>query len=429
MKYFYKILAAITLPVILHGQLFSQIVIDQSDMPSPNDTIRISTTLTVPSGYAKTAMDTTWNFTMLEALNQRVDTFRAATATPSAYQLFFVLLGGANLASPRNVPPFPGLPVTNGYTFYKNSAASFSELGSAYTLQGAPIPAKYNNPDVVYQFPLTPALTWSSVAAFEMSLPGFGYLGMHRNRQNIVDGWGALATPWGTFQTLRVKSVVTEHDSIYLDTLSMGFPVDSNVIEYKWLAKGKDLPVLQINEEPTLTTAVYRDIYQMSAQQFSVSIGPDTSVFKGTILHITAAISGGTPPYQVFWSTLDTARTITLTVQQEQVVNVMVVDAMQNFSMAQKHIYLKFPPGIGENTNRDLLITPNPSDGKFRINSSGLPVTGRVTILSVIGTIVREPETVTEGSVIDLSDLPEGVYILQLNSNSKLFYQRLILKK
>ena len=152
-------------------------------------------------------------------------------------------------------------------------------------------------------------------------------------------------------------------------------------------------------------------------------------MFKGTILQITAAISGGTPPYQVFWSTLDTARTITLTVQQEQVVNVMVVDAMQNFSMAQKHIYLKFPPGIGEITNRDLLITPNPSDGKFRITASGFPVTGEMKIFSVIGTIIRERETVSEGSVIDLTGLPEGVYILQLNSNGKLFYQRLILKK
>ena len=55
--------------------------------------------------------------------------------------------------------------------------------------------------------------------------------------------------------------------------------------------------------------------------------------------------------------------------------------------------------------------------------------TGEMKIFSVIGTIIRERETVSEGSVIDLTGLPEGVYILQLNSNGKLFYQRLILKK
>ena len=111
--------------------LYCQIVIDQTDMPHTGDTIRVSVTNVVPAGFANTAMDTTWNFATLEALSQRVDSFVSATATPLAYQLVFIWQAQANLASPRNASLIPGLPVSQGFTFFKNNAASYSDLGSA----------------------------------------------------------------------------------------------------------------------------------------------------------------------------------------------------------------------------------------------------------------------------------------------------------
>ena len=49
--------------------MFPQIVIDQTDMPGPGDTLRVSTTNVVPAGFENTAMDTSWNFAALEALS------------------------------------------------------------------------------------------------------------------------------------------------------------------------------------------------------------------------------------------------------------------------------------------------------------------------------------------------------------------------
>ena len=126
--------------------LFSQITINQSDMPVIGDTLRVSVTNVVPPGYAKTAMDTTWNFASLEALSQRIDSFSSITATPVAYQFFFMPIG-ANLAAPKSSSPIPGLPISQGFTFFKNNTTSFSDLGSAYTIQDIPFPVKYDNPD------------------------------------------------------------------------------------------------------------------------------------------------------------------------------------------------------------------------------------------------------------------------------------------
>ena len=286
------------------AHLFSQIIVNQTDMPTPGDTLRVSVAGVVPAGYAHAAMDTAWNFAAMEAASQKVDTFVNVSSTPAAYQFFFVLLGGANLAAPKGGLPIPGLPVSDGFTFFKNNSSAFSDLGYAYTIQGIPLPAKYDSPDKLYQFPLTPGLTWSSNASFSISIPGIATYSTQRIRSNVVDGWGSLTTPYGTFQTLRVKSTLAIHDSIYIDTLGIGFPINRNIIEYKWLAKGKGIPLLQIDEEGLLVTATYRDVYRLSAIPLVVSLGPDTTVQNGTTITLNATVTGGTPPYQILWSTL-----------------------------------------------------------------------------------------------------------------------------
>ena len=134
------------------GPGFSQIVIDQADMPGPGDTLRVSITTTVPEGYSNTGMDMAWDFSALETMTQRLDTFISATSTPSAYQLFFVILGGANLASPLNTNFIPGIPISQAFTFYKNDQGSYSDLGSAYTVQELPLPIKYDIPDNIMSF-------------------------------------------------------------------------------------------------------------------------------------------------------------------------------------------------------------------------------------------------------------------------------------
>ncbi|MFZ4520356.1 MAG: T9SS type A sorting domain-containing protein [Bacteroidales bacterium] len=412
---------------LITSSLYSQVVVNQSDMPVAGDTLRVSVTNIVPDGYASTAMDTTWNFSALEALSQRVDTFASTSVTPSIYQLIFVLQGGANLASPRSSIPIPGIPVSQGYTFFKNSSVSYSDLGSAYTVQGLPLPAKYDVPDKLYQFPLAPGAAWASTSVFGITIPGMASYNTMRIRSSVVDGWGLLTTPYGSFQTIRVRSDLTVHDSVYIDSLGTGFPIIRDIIEYKWLAKGKGIPVLQINEEQGLTTATYRDIPRMSALPLSVSLGPDTAVFRGTTLTINATVSGGTPPYQFLWIPMNMGNSITVTVQDSMTYGVMVFDALQNFATDSKVVYIRYPDGMIEPASGQLECSPNPSNGIARVTIPGLTSEATVRVFNARGksvtTLVARP---VEGQIqINLNDQLPGLYFLHITGKNKNFTSKL----
>ncbi len=421
-----KIILLFTVTGLMTVSLFSQVVINQSDMPAPGDTLRVSITSLVPAGFAQTAMDTTWNFIDLDALDQRVDTFVMATATPSLYQLIFVLLGGANLAAPLRDIPIPGLPITQGFTFYKNSSSAFSNLGTAYTIQGFPLPAKYDNPDKIYKFPMPPGETWSSTSAFSIAVPDMLYYSTQRIRSNEVDGWGNLITPFGTFATVRVKSTLNIHDSIYVDSLAIGFGFDRNIIEYKWIGKGFGIPLLQINEEGPLVTATYLDSCRMPAQPLSVTLGPDTTVTVGATLTLHAKVSYGTPPYQIIWSTLEMGDSITVTVEDSQTYSAVVLDAMQNIAIAQKVVSV-YGVGIGERKEGEMNIYPNPTGGTVIIRLPEKFAEADMQVLTMQGKIVRESVVSPSSGAFDadLTGLPEGAYLIKISAKNKIYFGKI----
>ncbi|HNY03283.1 MAG TPA: hypothetical protein PKG48_11875 [Bacteroidales bacterium] len=405
----------------------SQITITRADMPVPGDTLRVSVTNTVPSGYARTAMDTTWDFSMLEPLAQRLDTFVTAASTPAGYQLVFVLLGGSNLASPSGGIPVPGFPVSQGYTFYRNSETAFEEMGTGYTIQNFPLPAKYDVPEKIYQFPAHPGDTWSSVSNFSISLPSMGFYGTMRQRSSAVDGWGTLITPFGTFQTLRVRSEVILHDSVYLDSLGNGFTINRFITEYRWLANGKGIPVLQVNEENGVVTAIYRDIFRTQIQLLSVNLGPDTTVLKGTELTLHATVTGGVPPYQVLWSTMDTGSTVTLTVTKDQVVSALVFDALQNFGGDQVVITVRYAPGFEDKDQHDIHLRPLPARGHVTVDlPPGFP-TAEFQILSPEGKVLGSGKVAagTDGCMINLQGIPPGLYMLRISTGNRTWTAKL----
>jgi len=239
---------------------FPQIVIDETDMPGEGDTLRVSLTTDIPGDYIQTGADMTWDFSALTKTTQQVNSFVNVMSTPSIYWFTFIPGIVYNLASPGNiVPAFPGLPFSNYFVFLKKSSAQFSDAGYAFLLSGIPITLKYDSPDIYYTFPCTMGNTWSSNSFASISVPGIAYFGSSRNRTSTVDGWGDLTTPFGTFKTIRIKSEIVEQDSIFLDSLGSGFPYTRTITEYKWLGKGLGIPLLQINEDGLVKTAIYRD--------------------------------------------------------------------------------------------------------------------------------------------------------------------------
>jgi hypothetical protein len=254
----YSVLLFIVLGFTISG--FGQIVIDQDDMPQVGDILRVSLTTNIPGDYTQTGSDMTWDFSGLIKISQQVNSFVDVSGTPLLYQFVFTPGIISNIASPGNyLPAFPGIPFSNSFTFYKNSASLFSDAGFAFQLSGIPIMLKYDTADVYYKLPCTMGDTWTSHSFSSISFPGLAYFSSSRSRTSQVDGWGSLTTPFGTFETIRIKSEVIEQDSVFLDSSGFVVPYTRNITEYKWLGKGQGIPLLQISEEGLVQTATYRD--------------------------------------------------------------------------------------------------------------------------------------------------------------------------
>ncbi len=226
----------------------SQIVIDKSDMPSKNDTVRISTGLNISFiDPSQTGEDYTWDFSELTPFKQRIDTFVTVLSTPPPANYLFMLSADFALRMAGNLP-FPGVPVSDPFQYYKSTDNSFNMVGFALKMQGFGIPAVFSDPDVLYKFPLEYGDVDSSFSGVDMDITGVGYIKVDRKRKNTVDGWGTLTTPYGTFDVLRVKSEVDEYDSIYIDDQEMGIGIPYSYTEYKWLGKSQKAPLLTVKD-------------------------------------------------------------------------------------------------------------------------------------------------------------------------------------
>ncbi len=244
--------------------LTAQITITDSDMPSAGDTVRLSATTNV-QGYdpALTGANYTWNYINLTPLSQQLDTFFSVSSTPFAYQLFF----NNNLLYPNHKADFakkgPDLgvtqvPITNVYNYTKNSSTAYDNVGFGAEIISVPSSTRNIPVDREYVFPMNYGDNHVSNSEFDITVPTFGFYGQTMERIDTVDGWGMLTTPYGTFNCLRVKSILNKVDTIYTASpIPFGITIPRpEEIEYKWLAAGMGVPVLKIVTSASLVTSI-----------------------------------------------------------------------------------------------------------------------------------------------------------------------------
>lgn len=262
-----KHLFILLISVLIFFQAGAQITITSADMPSVGDTVRTSIALNPEAfDFSQTGANYSWDFSGLNPVNQRVDTFLAVSSTPVVFWPFFIT--SADLANTFNPATLlPGLPDVMAYRFLENSNSRYQDLGYGLIFEGTPIPLKYSNADEIYQFPMSFGQTYSDDALLELALPDVGYVLLERSRQNTIDGWGTLTTPYGSFEVLRYKSEVVEYDSLFIN--GTGQAVARNYTEYHWLAQGMDVPLLQVTLDEALGNVV---VYQDSARVINVGL-------------------------------------------------------------------------------------------------------------------------------------------------------------
>ena len=289
MKKIYRFTVSLLIFILTFHSAKTQITIHSSDLPTTGSIYRVSI------GQAFTGMDETlananyiWNYSQLISTSQTLDTFVAVFTTGFIYSSAFIL--NSTYAEKSNTPQvtIPGfLTVDYEYDFYKRSTSAYVHTGFGARMNSIPLPVLYSPTDTIYRFPLQYGNTDSSASAFSVTIPGLGYYGGNKTRTDTVDGWGTLITPYGTFNSIRVKSVINEKDSMHIDMpFPFGFSIQRAVVtEYKWLATGQGIPLLQINTSGnTVTQIIYRDslrVTPLSVNNDSRNIldGNDLTIF------------------------------------------------------------------------------------------------------------------------------------------------------
>ncbi|HKL02107.1 MAG TPA: T9SS type A sorting domain-containing protein, partial [Cryomorphaceae bacterium] len=100
----------------------------------------------------------------------------------------------------------------------------------------------------IFRFPLTFGDVDSTAISYLTSVPFFGAYGQSGTRHNTVDGWGELATPYGIFNTVRVKSEIALTDTLYIEQTGTGQSIERPLQTiYYWLSPDVPGPVLEMS--------------------------------------------------------------------------------------------------------------------------------------------------------------------------------------
>jgi len=240
MKYVIIILASLIPKLIL-----SQITIDEQDLPERNDSLRYS----VASNYFQFDFSTTdtnyiWDFSNLIASGQELDFYQSPSNAPVSYQLTFNAFN-TDMTKTSEDMNLLGTSLKEIYYYYNKGNNKFSEIGVAAKVDGIPITVNYDSDDLIYTFPMQMNDTSASYSSWNFDVPNYIYVGRTKIRSNIVDGWGEIITPLGRYDCLRLKSTVTQIDTLSYDSIPFPLPAITTVYnEYIWITKLHKLPVL-----------------------------------------------------------------------------------------------------------------------------------------------------------------------------------------
>ncbi|MDF7813567.1 T9SS type A sorting domain-containing protein [Hymenobacter sp. YC55] len=308
-------LALLLTTATLTVQAQTPIIIDRNDMPNVGDSLRTSETLTLTGpALTQTGPNQTWNYSGLRPINQSVSYYSGVGSTPGLLPIVFGALGGVNRATIANRQPLPavlvaaGLPITEVYSFFNESATNYRQVGYGADIPSVgALPVLYQSQalqDVIYRFPLVYQQRDSSNADFSVNVPGTAFLRERQKRVNNADGWGTLITPFGRFEALRVVSTLQVRDSVSLQG-QPGPAIQRPVMkQYKWLAKNQGIPLLQVitqlaNGQEIVSLVQYRDIYRRISVLSTQTKLPETAVAvypnpvgEGESLQLTLPTSG-----------------------------------------------------------------------------------------------------------------------------------------
>lgn len=247
-----------------------------SNFAQANDSVFLTSAQLAVYNFDTTGAGFNWDFGALSGVSQKKINFRLPTQVGYSIAQWAYLYNSnnVNLAATDHQSIQLGGSVSatnpNDY-FYKNNTV-LQQKASSYEITTNTLNLKiknvYNAPDIIYHFPINYLNADSSVSGYTTNIPGVYYRSSVINRVNVVDGWGSVITPMGTFNNcLRIVSTVNQVDSFAIDT----FSTPATLLTYrelKWLDFTKKYPVLTVKQVKIGSSFVTQSIEYLDNQQF-----------------------------------------------------------------------------------------------------------------------------------------------------------------
>ena len=288
----------------------AQLTLTVSDFGTAGDTVRISQTQAGNLDFMSTGANFTWDYSTLVATSQYLKEFK-----PIGFASFLVFgtygpIAASNYQAsyfnPTNDLPldqlsqFLPVELSDLNQYSKRTADSVTSLGYSIAVNGQGVPFKSDTIETRYKLPLNYNDSHYSRGYTYIDLnPVIDFkIKQYRQRTTLVDGWGTIITPKGTFPVLRVRHDISEIDSVYQTFFGAGQwfgtpPIQR--VEYEWFTNGEDEWILKATEtNGNINLVEYQEDYlglDASIDEFTmdVQVGPnptstDVEIQSNTLL-------------------------------------------------------------------------------------------------------------------------------------------------
>ena len=231
----------------------AQITFNQSNVPTAGDVLIIAGADTIGVTPGASGANQVWDFSFFDTLSMDTTTYITPAEAPNN-QDFPI----ANLASYN----------TGTYFFYQKAASALWGLGGAIDFQetGTYMNIFFDPKSKQMAFPATYGTTFSDSTNLEFIVEDPE--GSFRSKtllktENIIDGYGTVITPVGSFDALRMVNTTETIDSSWIDIgggnwflFSSGNSTD---VAYSYLAAESQGPMVSIDyfEDGTIASVSY----------------------------------------------------------------------------------------------------------------------------------------------------------------------------
>ncbi|MGL2966206.1 T9SS type A sorting domain-containing protein [Flavobacterium sp. XGLA_31] len=243
---------------------WSQITYNSSDFADVNDSYIVSHAIDLTAfDFTATGANMTWDYSTLSPNTQDVILWENPNNTGYKTSWCFSnnyifncnsqFTANFNLATLQlDGMQIQGYGLDNVYMHSKLSTANFANkmIGANVSMTGLTLPLtiSYTQPDILYQFPMNYNDSYTNPTAIAFNGNSMGIPLTYNSvgqRANVVEGWGSLITPFGTFaNVLKLKSTLTETITVVANGQTT--TNTQTTISYKWFDPAYGIPVLEV---------------------------------------------------------------------------------------------------------------------------------------------------------------------------------------